>query len=222
MQPALDYSEPIRRFCALRGIACPPGPASACRRQHPSDANLLSVPPLSALSTPADNGVPHPAAPSATDPLPEHPAAAGDAPGRRPHAAAAAAGPPAAGAELPAAGEPAGSRANAAAGATGLQADGSAPAAGGTQRSGRGTPADEDSVRHAAPSAGDEARWQVPLVQGHRTAAMEHTRISDLFLRVSTVRAGCCSSGKPARCHDRLGRTPGWGVSPASVLCRKI
>ena len=182
VQPALDYSDPIRRFCALRGIACPPGQASACQHQHPSDAHPLSVPPLSAPST----------APSDTDLVPEHPAAAGDAPGRQPFAATSAV-PPAAGAELPAAGEPAGSRAHAAADAAGVQADGSAPAAGGALRSGSGTPAEEEYMRHGIPSAGKQARWQLPEVPGHRTAAMENTRISDLFLRVSTTKAGCCS-----------------------------
>lgn len=51
-------------------------------------------------------------------------------------------------------------------------------------RSGSKMPADEELMRHGTPSAGNEARWQLPEVPGHRTAAMEHTCISDLFLRV--------------------------------------
>ena len=202
VQPALDYSEPIRRFCASRGIACPPGPASACRHQPPSDAHLPPVPSPSAPST----------APPDTDLLPEHPTAAGDARGRQPHAAAAAV-PPAAGAELPtSAGGRAASEAPAAAGATGLQADGTAPAADGAPRSGSGTPADEELVRRGIPSTGSEGQWQLPEVPGHCTAAMEHTRISDLFLRVRFYRAGCCSSFNPACCHDRYRCDPGLGL----------
>ena len=184
VQPALDYSEPIRRFCALRGIACPPGLASAGRRSPPLDAHPLSAPPLSAPST----------APPDTDPPPDNPAAAGVAPGRRPHAAAAAAVPGQAVSNAPAAAG--------AAGAAGLQADGTAPAAGRALRSGSGTPADEGLTRHGIPSAGSETQWQLPETAGHRTAAMEHTRISDLFLRVSITRAGCCSSFDSACSHE--------------------
>ena len=183
VQPALDYSEPIRRFCALRGIACPPGLASAGRRSPPLNAHPPSAPPLSAPST----------APPDTDLPLDNPAAAGVAPGRRPQAAAATAVPGQAASDAPAA-----------AGAAGLQADCTAPAAGGVLRSGSGTPADEELMRRGIPSAGSETQWQLPEAAGHRTAAMEHTRISDLFLRVSITRAGCCSPFDSACSHDRL------------------